>query len=292
MACYRQQIESFNRRWNIAIDGDKEFERFKNRILAAVDQAVGEFVLRHPSVSRKLAVLVGARLPAQSRVDPLPGRQLAEVFSPRLFDQTATYKVLEAACTENELIFSLQCLFWALAEARCPELERLVELVRIAANASPLVSMRIAQRGDRVILYPAGAKLLDDRTVNDVLAWLKDHQPVAKEFEKTLKTYLTKDKTQYRNLLDDLRLALEKLLRRVLGNKKSLENQQNDLGAWLKRKRAHRQIANMYWQLLDRFSTYQNDVVKHKAERTVTEPEVEFMIYLTGTFMRFLLRLS
>ena len=46
----------------------------------------------------------------------------------------------------------------------------------------------------------------------------------------------------------------------------------------------------MYAKLLNLFAKYQNDKVKH-AEKWA-EPEVEFMIYLTGLFMRMLLELE
>jgi creatinine amidohydrolase/Fe(II)-dependent formamide hydrolase-like protein len=45
----------------------------------------------------------------------------------------------------------------------------------------------------------------------------------------------------------------------------------------------------MYWTLIDRFAHYQNDAVKHGDH--AKHIEVEFMVYLTGTFMRLLLTL-
>jgi hypothetical protein len=60
---------------------------------------------------------------------------------------------------------------------------------------------------------------------------------------------------------------------------------------WLKQRQVHQQVINMYQDLLfTRFAQYQNDAVKHK--EAWSEPEVEFKIYLTGTFMRLLLQLS
>lgn len=99
------------------------------------------------------------------------------------------------------------------------------------------------------------------------------------------------DVGDYRSLFDNLRLALEQLLRQVLDNKKSLENQERELLKWIKARGAHQQVVNMYKQLLfGPYSRYQNDAVKHGEQ--YSEDEAEFMIYLTGIFMRLLLRLQ
>jgi hypothetical protein len=50
----------------------------------------------------------------------------------------------------------------------------------------------------------------------------------------------------HRNLLDDLRLSLEKLLRSIFGNQKSLENQSSDVGAYIKSCGGSPELANMF----------------------------------------------
>ena len=90
--------------------------------------------------------------------------------------------------------------------------------------------------------------------------------------------------------MDELRLGLEELLRAVLQNRKSLEKQKSYLNAWLKDKKAHKQLANLFGQLLVAYTSFQNEAVKHGDESK--EQDAEFMIYLTATFMRFLLRLD
>jgi ubiquinone biosynthesis protein UbiJ len=98
------------------------------------------------------------------------------------------------------------------------------------------------------------------------------------------------DSAYYRNILDDLRFSLEQLLKSLLRNDKSLENQKDILGAWLKGKGVHVQIRSLYAHLANCFSQYQNNAVKHAED--YSETEVEFMIYLTGTLMRLLLELE
>ncbi|MGA1133137.1 MAG: hypothetical protein ACO31I_12890, partial [Prochlorotrichaceae cyanobacterium] len=78
--------------------------------------------------------------------------------------------------------------------------------------------------------------------------------------------------------------------KRVLGNQRSLENQKAYLLNWLKDKGLHNQVVNLYEKLLSTYQIYQNDAVKHNEAFSLDE--VEFMIYLTGNFMRLILKLT
>ena len=89
-----------------------------------------------------------------------------------------------------------------------------------------------------------------------------------------------------RNCLDDLRLSLELLLKGILNNSKSLENQTADLGKHQQNKGLSTEVSNMFNKRLDYYSKYQNNYVKHNDK--VNGDEVEFIINLTNTFMRLL----
>ena len=91
-----------------------------------------------------------------------------------------------------------------------------------------------------------------------------------------------------RNLLDDLRLSLEKLTQRLLNNNKSLENQITDLGQFLKDSGCSKELANMFQKLIDYYTKYQNTYVKHND--AVIESEIEIIFEMTCSFMRFLIR--
>jgi len=62
------------------------------------------------------------------------------------------------------------------------------------------------------------------------------------------------------------------------------------LVGWMKQRKAHVQVRNLYNTLLVFFCQYQNEAVKHG--NGWQEVEIEYMIYLTGAFMRFLLQLN
>jgi hypothetical protein len=90
-----------------------------------------------------------------------------------------------------------------------------------------------------------------------------------------------------RNLLDDLRLSLEYVVRQVLDNSKSLENQLEPLGVFLKSTGTSKELINMFRSLTDCYSKYQNSYVKHNA--LIKEDEVDLMVNLTSAFISFLI---
>lgn len=93
-----------------------------------------------------------------------------------------------------------------------------------------------------------------------------------------------------RNLLDDLRLALEKLLQAIFNNGKSLENQLPLLGSFLKNRGGSPELTNMFQKLLDYYSKYQNSYVKHND--AVIVDKIEFIFEITASFMKHLVRLN
>lgn len=64
-----------------------------------------------------------------------------------------------------------------------------------------------------------------------------------------------------RNVLDDMRLSLELLVKQILGNGKSLENQTSELGSKLSG--YHTEIRNLVIKTVDYLCKYQNHYVKH-----------------------------
>ncbi|MEQ9102360.1 MAG: hypothetical protein RIF36_16380 [Imperialibacter sp.] len=93
-----------------------------------------------------------------------------------------------------------------------------------------------------------------------------------------------------RNALDDMRLSLEILLRQLLGNTKSLENQMSELGAYQKSRGASNEVTNMFHKLIEYYTKYQNNYVKHND--MVQASEINFVVDLTSTFMKYLLMKS
>lgn len=70
--------------------------------------------------------------------------------------------------------------------------------------------------------------------VDETKHWLSDFPSSLREYESTLAKF--KGKIFQRNLLDDLRLSLELLLKSIFNNEKSLENQLGDTGTFVQSK--------------------------------------------------------
>jgi hypothetical protein len=129
---------------------------------------------------------------------------------------------------------------------------------------------------------------LDVPLIDETRHWLHGHP---KALEKLEQAKLKYDAGIFqRNLIDDLRLGLELLLKSVLGNTKSLENQVPLIGARLKERGASAQFTNMFQKLLDLYCKYQNDYVKH--DDNLPEEEVEFIFELTASFMKHVVRVA
>lgn len=277
----RRRIVNHHKRWNITIDEQQAFNELKNRLL----NLIGSFLNKShwkDSYDKVFAHLYGIKIPFD---------EISQLVQYNSFGDCYIYSAIEKAETSAKLVTTLQLVCIAVEEVNPGEIESLANCIEAALRISTLAEFRIVKHNNSIKLYPAGAKLLDEGAVNDVLGWLENYPNVAKHFQQALQIYSEKDTGKYRNLLDNLRFAIEQLLKEVLGNKKSLENQEQALLTWLSKKRVHQQIINSYQQLLfGAYKMYQNDAVKHN--EAFAENEIEFIIYMTGTFMRLVLQLA
>ena len=118
--------------------------------------------------------------------------------------------------------------------------------------------------------------------------WLNEYPEVKKVYEEGINKYNLK--TYERNVLDDMRLSLELLWKKILGKNCSLENQKDEIGRWLKTKDTTLHFRNMFSTLTKYFTDYQNDNIKHNDN--VNIEEIEFIIELTSLFMRSIIKLN
>lgn len=293
----RRRLENHYKRWNIRFDEEEQFRQLKNRVRSVLDNTIGKSVAENAKLDREFAEVLGEDVGIAEYITvPSSIAHSMEIVQGRrkkAFGATRVCEALDSSEDLKELVTVLQVVFFLLEkyDYKTSSINAVVKRLRGITELTPQIEFRIARRNKSVTVYPAGVKVLDDGTVNDVLGWLSNYPEVAKPFERALKIYMKGEKESYRNLFDDLRLALEQLLRQVLGNTKSLENQQAELLPWIKARNVHQQVVNMYGKLLfGPYSIYQNEAVKHNEQ--YSEKEAEFTIYLTGTFMRLLLQLS
>lgn len=104
-------------------------------------------------------------------------------------------------------------------------------------------------------------KTIDTALIEQTRHWLADFPESLKLYESALMKL--ENKVFLRNLLDDLRLSLEKLVQTLLKNSKSLENQMSDLGLFLKKSGCSKELSNMFQKLFDYYTKYQNTYIKH-----------------------------
>ena len=81
---------------------------------------------------------------------------------------------------------------------------------------------------------------------------------------------------------------MELFIKQYFNNEKSLENQKELLGKYLKEQDVAKEIRDMFSTLFLFYTRYNNENVKH-ADNCI-ELESEYIIYLTGTFIRFLIK--
>lgn len=308
-----KRLKNHYKRWNIVLDYEEEFLKFKNRLTQILNNLIGEYLAENSDIDkhfREIFELDKADKPSIKKSQPIynngnPVNPLsslangisqnfpADSYTKKGFGDTYLYKCINGCNTLQELATVLQILFWAL-EVKYDEIKdiasEIVKRIKRISILTPSASFTVYKKGKRFIIYPNGDHFLDRGIIDCTLSGLEDYPQAAKPFDKALGIYLRGDTSQYRNLLDNLRFALEQLLKKILNNKKSLEKQKSDLGTWLEKKGLHKEVRNLYSMLLSQYKNYQNDAVKHGENYSLDE--VEFMIYLTGNFMRLLIQLA
>jgi hypothetical protein len=124
--------------------------------------------------------------------------------------------------------------------------------------------------------------------IEDVKHWLSSYPESKKLYDSALTKF--NNNIFERNLLDDLRLSLELLLKSIFSNGKSLENQISEIGGFINSNGGSKHFSNMFRMLVDYYSKYQNSFVKHSD--AVIEEEVEFVFEMSSSFMKHLVKMK
>lgn len=91
-----------------------------------------------------------------------------------------------------------------------------------------------------------------------------------------------------RNLIDNLRLTIELICKQLLSNSKTLENNIDNICSLLKEKACSQEFINMFRKLIDYYSKYNNDNVKHN--ENIKSNEIDFIFGLTNLFIKLLIK--
>jgi len=130
-------------------------------------------------------------------------------------------------------------------------------------------------------------KISDSELVMKTKHWLDKFPDSLDLYNKALLKY--ESSFFNRNTLDDIRLSFEMLVKALLGNNRSLENQIADIGKLLKDKNVSPELRNMITQLITYYTQYQNTYIKHND--AVNENEIEYVIEFTSLIMKILIKM-
>jgi hypothetical protein len=265
-------LGSFRRRWNVDMDNDRQFDEFRSRAFHTVSNVLGSELTSQPELSNAYLRVIG---------------QPPRFDTPMLFgvNDTMVWNALESPDELWEFVFCLESLFHLPFEAKT--LEQLAAGLKedVTASSVPVV---LARSKGSYLFYPKGAKLLDERVVNADLEWLSDYPSALTAFENAL--VQSSDSAKQREVLDSLRVSLENFLRQLLGNRKSLENNRENLLRWMDEHGTNTETRQMMRQLFTFYCEYQNNHVKHGD--SWKPAEVDFILYLTATLIHLLAELN
>ena len=167
-------------------------------------------------------------------------------------------------------------------------IKELCELDRFKGNQSVRdLKIKLISRYSQFAAMNAAAEI-NESLIEETRHWLEGYPDSLKLFQEALTKF--ENKLFTRNILDDLRLSLELLLKAVIKNDKSMENQIDGLGRHLKDNGCSKELTNMFLKLIDYYCKYQNSYVKH--DDAVIEEEIEFIFEITSSFMKHIVRMS
>jgi hypothetical protein len=128
---------------------------------------------------------------------------------------------------------------------------------------------------------------LQQDLVSETFYWIDNFPKVKERFTRAVNLY--QEKSDRIDCVNNLRLTLELLIKKILNNNKSLENQLGEIGKYQEKFGFGVEIRNTFNKILDYYNKFQNNKVKHDTDIN-NEHEVEFMFGLTMIFIRMLIK--
>lgn len=251
---------SFNQRFKIDVDIEEAQKRFVNRIYNNLFRNLRNIPSDRDAIgaAKAIANKVGEELYGKRDIEQVAGR-----------DFQTCLKAIEA-----------------LYEFPAYVQQATIHIIVNDALALSECDLNISWRDGN--FYPAGAELLDEVVVNEVLGWLGEDQyrSIYEPFAKALDDYSQSvaKPTKRKDVVTDMYEALEATAKIVVGNDKVLSANRQKFISELRLTKYH---ANMLKEYID----YANDFRHANDSRLeISGAEVENFIYLTGIFIRFALQ--
>ncbi len=194
--------------------------------------------------------------------------------------------VLSGAADFHRHLQAVEALYAYVGQDRY-EAAKQAQLTETVLAILDMSETDIGVRWESGHFIPEGARLLDDKLVNDPLRWLRarGHANVLNPYEKGLEHLLQSQKNPalLSDVVTDMYEALEALAKVTTGREADLSANRELFISKVK-------VSDAYKRLLREYIEYANDF-RHAAEQGTVRPtpsaaEVEGFVYLTGTFIR------
>ncbi|MCK4307779.1 hypothetical protein KAW50_06115 [candidate division WOR-3 bacterium] len=132
------------------------------------------------------------------------------------------------------------------------------------------------------MFHPSGAKILDEKLIEDPFDWLDEFPDEKKDFKNALSHYTKKS---YGDVISNCYLVVEGLVRKILNNKKTLDNNKEELFGKL-------EVSQSWKSLLLNYINYANEFKRHASNdrHSINTQEVEAFLYLTGLLVRLIIQ--
>jgi hypothetical protein len=268
-------VEKFHERFDIEVSLDEAKRRFVNRVDNLIfSELLSEALSSNTRVSFKRKIVAA----------------LGETYESRSISNYVSgdfYKTLHALEAFYDAFFSpgpyLVDNYELLARRECKTL--LEEyIVRFLVGAE----VDLGVRWENGCFVKTGAVLLDKSLVNDVLHWLRDksYEDVLTPYEKGLRHFLEVEKRPevLPDVITDMYEALEALAKIITNRPNSDLSANTEL--FIKAVKASDAYKNMLKEYIDYANRFRHSPRPARPRPSLSIPEVESFIYLTGIFIR------
>jgi hypothetical protein len=179
--------------------------------------------------------------------------------------------------TQDDFMQTIKVLgFLHEALARAPgERETLSSYIE-GALSNATIDLGVAWKEG--MFYPNGARELDKGLIEEPLKWLAHFPNERADYLKALTAYTSK---RWDDVVGNCYVAVEGMARQILGNKKVLENNREDLMKKIG-------LSQEWKALLSNFINYANEFKRHASEKRhdLNPVEVEGFLYMSGVILR------
>lgn len=265
---WKDKIDAFNRRWNVApvTDLTTVFVEFKIRIINVFRDIDGHVLTTDVWTFCKIfsidhregqdhGYIIRALNSAHALIDLY--KMLEIIFAFDIYDN-------------RRYVHENKSKGWYLREAQ------------EVFNLSTVQSRIIKTSQGEIVIVPAGEEKLDEELVNPVLSFLGKNSNG--HFVSALKFYEQKD---WINCSENIRRSLEEYLREKFKNHAGLQTNITEIGKILKSQKSPAQVRNIVSIIFGHLDQFFNEHSKHK-DGDIEESDAEFLIYQTALLMRYI----